>query len=97
MQEIKLAKKTAKGYVIPVGSWNLVFASTGKGMVSCGAIDVIVLDKFDYPAARVKSSTGGKIETIDDLLSGTIKDANAAAKKRGIVEGMSGKEALEKL
>ena len=97
MQEIKLARKSAKGYVIPIGFWNLVFASTDKGLISCGAIDVFALDKYAYPAARVRSSTGGKIETIDDLLSGIIKDANSGAKKMGIVEGMRGKEALEKL
>ena len=96
-KKIKLAKKTADGYVIPLGPFNLVAVVTDKGMLSCGAFDVMAMDKHSYPAARVKSATGGLIATIDDLLSGTVKDVNTAATKLGITVGMSGRETLDKM
>ena len=87
----------ADGYVIPLGPANLVVVVGKGGMVGCGAFDVEALEKFGYPAARVKPTRGSSIADIEDLLSGEIKDANAAAAKLGIVVGMSGKEALDLL
>jgi uncharacterized protein YunC (DUF1805 family) len=95
--KVHLTKKQADGFVIPLGSVNLVNVVTDEGMVGCGAFDVAALDKFGYPAARVKPSRGDSIATIDDLLTGVIKDANAAAVKKGIKVGMSGREALDLL
>lgn len=85
----------AEGYVIPLGPANLVVVVTKKGLVGCGAFDVAALEKFDYPAARVKPTRGSSIANVDDLLSGEIKDVNAAASKLGIRIGMKGREALE--
>lgn len=96
-KKIKLAKKKADGYIINLGPFNLVAVVTDKGMLSCGAFDVMAMDKYSYPAARVKSATGSPIATIDDLLAGIVKDANAAATRLGIEVGMSGKEALDKM
>ena len=92
---VLLTNKQADGYVIPLGILNLVNVVTDTGMVGCGAFDILALDNFGYPAARVKSATGCGIATIDDLLSGLVKDANAAAIKRGVKVGMTGREALD--
>lgn len=87
----------AEGYVIPLGPANLVVVVAKRGMVGCGAFDVEALEKFGYPAARVKPTQSDSIANIEDLLSGEIKDANAAAAKLGVKVGMSGKEALDLL
>jgi uncharacterized protein YunC (DUF1805 family) len=94
-EKVQLKSKQADGFVIPLGSLNLVGAITDAGMVGCGAFDVSALDNFGYPAARVRSATGGAIATIEDLLNGLVKDANAAATKLGIITGMTGREALD--
>ncbi len=87
----------AKGYVIPLGPANLVLVVAERGMIGCGAFDVQALEKFDYPAARVKPTRGGSIASLEDLLSGEIKDANAPAAELGIEAGMSVREALDLL
>jgi len=96
-QKVQLGRKQADGYCISLGPANLVFVITDLGMVGCGAFDVMALDAFSYPAARVKSTTGNPIVTIDDLLSGMVKDTNHEAVKLGIHTGMAGKEALDLL
>lgn len=96
-RKVQMAGKQADGYVIPLGPVDLVAVVTDTGMVGCGAFDVVALDNFGYPAARVRSPHGGPISTIEDLLAGTVKEANAAAARRGIAAGMSGQEALELL
>ena len=94
---VKLAGKQARGYVIPLGPANLVFIVTDKGMVGCGAFDVVVLNSFDYLAARVRPSKGSSIASFEDLLNGIVKEANPAAEKRGVRMGMSGRQALDLL
>lgn len=96
-EKVQLTDKQADGYVIPLGPVNLVNAVTDSGMVGCGVFDVLALDKFGYPAAQVKSIGGSSISTIDDLLAGVVKDVNAAAIKRGVKIGMSGREALDRI
>lgn len=92
---VPLARKQADGYVISLGSVKLVNVVTDKGMVGCGAYDVLALDKFGYPAARVRPTRGSSIASVDDLLVGEVKDVNAAAERLGVRVGMSGREALD--
>jgi uncharacterized protein YunC (DUF1805 family) len=95
--KVKLDRKEADGYIIPLGKINLVNVVTDVGMVGCGAFDVAALNNFGYPAAKVRPAQGGSIATIDDLLQGIIKEVNSAAEKLGLKVGISGKEALELL
>jgi uncharacterized protein YunC (DUF1805 family) len=94
-QQVQLTAKQADGYIIPIGKANIVCAITDVGMVGCGAFDVMALDAYAYPAVKVKSSSGGSIATIDDLLAGTVKEVNNEAAKLGIKTGMTGREALD--
>jgi uncharacterized protein YunC (DUF1805 family) len=96
-QKVDLGGKKARGFVYPLGPVNLVGVVTDHGMVGCGAFDVAALEKSSYPAARVRPSKGDSVATIDDLLDGIVKDANAPAQARGVTVGMTGREALGKL
>ena len=94
-ENVKLKGKVAEGFVVPLGPVNLVAVITDQGMVGCGAFDVAALNNFSYPAVKVKALSGKPIATIDDLLNGTVKEANAEAAKLGVTVGMSGREALD--
>ena len=95
--KIKLTKKEADGFVIPLGPANLVAIKTDIGMVGCGAFDIAALDSFSYPAAKVRPVIGPSIVDTDDILKGIVKEANRSAMGRGIRTGMTGKQALELL
>ncbi len=95
--EVRLSRKTADGFVIPLGPANLVAVKTDVGMVGCGAFDVAALDSFSYPAAKVRPALGPSIVNTDDILNGIVKEANRSAMGRGIKTGMTGREALELL
>jgi len=94
---VHLPHKEAKGIVVPLGPANLVAVITDIGLVGCGAFDVAALDSFSYPAAKVRPSIGPSIANTDDILNGIVKEANRCAMGRGIKNGMTGREALEKL
>ncbi|PKL61337.1 MAG: DUF1805 domain-containing protein [Methanomicrobiales archaeon HGW-Methanomicrobiales-2] len=97
-ETVRLTGKDADGYVIPLGPVNLVAVVTDAGMVGCGAFDVDALEKFGYPAARVKpAGSASSIDSVEDLLRGEIKGANRHACERGVTVGMTGREALDRL
>jgi uncharacterized protein YunC (DUF1805 family) len=94
---VKLTRKVAEGFIIPLGPANLVAIKTDVGMIGCGAFDVAALDSFSYPAAKVRPSIGPSVVDTDDLLKGIVKEANRSAMGRGIKNGMTGRAALELL
>jgi len=94
-KKIQLSNGEAQGYSAPCGPFNVIFATTGKGMIACGAFDVIALEKFNFPA--VKMTKEGGIKTIDGLTEAHAVLVNTLAQAQGITEGMSGLECLEKL
>jgi uncharacterized protein YunC (DUF1805 family) len=96
-EKIRLQNSNGIGYVVPLGPVNLVWVIAVNGIVGCGAFDVEALQKFSYPAARVRPIGGTSIETLEDLLTGEIKDANQAATQFGVSIGMRGKDALDRL
>ena len=83
--------------VLPIGPVKLVYARTDKGLLTCGAIDPAPLGNFGIPSARVKPASGGSIGSLEDLLAGTVREANNKAAELGITVGMSGRDALAKL
>lgn len=95
IEKIQLKNKQAEGFVIPLGALNLVGVVTDIGLAGCGAFDVSALENFNYPAVRVRSEKGVPIATIEDLLSGIVKDVNKGAVGLGIRVGMTGREALD--
>ena len=89
--------RTVDVVVQPIGPVNLVYARTERGILACGAIDPAALEKFGIATARVKPATGGSIGTLDDLLAGEVREANAPAQVLGIQPGMTGRAALARL
>jgi len=96
-ERISLKHSEGRGFVIPLGQVSLVGVVASRGLVGCGAIDVAALERFSYPAAQVRPSSGPSISTVADLLSGVVKEVNEGAKRAGVAVGMSGKEALDLL
>ena len=96
-KKVRLSKKEADGFVIPLGPANLVAVMTDTGLVGCGAFDVAALDSFSYPAVKVRPAIGPSIVDTNDILTGIVKEANRSAMSRGIRTGMTGKQALELL
>jgi uncharacterized protein YunC (DUF1805 family) len=97
VDQFTISGKKFEGHVIPIGPVNLVFARAEKGLVGCGAIDVIALEKFQVPAAKVRPVGTTSVSTIDELLAGEIVAVNQYAQPSGITIGMSGKDALIRL
>lgn len=94
---IEVAGKKATAFVLPAGPVSLVYAITDRGLIACGLIDISVLERFNFPALRIKARGKPLIASAEDLLAGEVKDMNAQAAALGLKPGISGREALEAL
>ena len=92
-----IAGRDAEVLVLPLGPVSLVYARTERGVLACGALDPAALERFGIPAARVRPTSGSSIGSLDDLLAGEVREANAPAQALGIVPGMAGRDALARL
>ncbi len=95
--KVQLDEKNADGYIIPMGPIRSVSVVTDVGMVGCGIFDAAAMNNYGYPAAIVKSSRDGLIETIDDLLEGIVGEVNPAAERIGLKVGITGRDAANLL
>ncbi len=66
-------------------------------MVGSGVFDVAAMNNYGYPAAIIRPSNGDRIETIDDLMDGTVVKVNSAAEKLGLNVGITGRAAVNML
>ncbi len=96
-QKIKIDDKELTGHLVELGPVNLVFAVGKTGLAGCGAFDVDVLDKFDYPAVKIAGPANAGIKNIQDLINGTVKHANKKALKIGIKPHDKADSALKRL
>lgn len=63
----------------------------GKGYVMCGYLNLETAEKLGQAAAIVSG-----VKDFDDVLNGKVSAATSHARKLGIAEGMSGREAIQR-
>ncbi len=90
--DVELDGKKGVGMEITLPKANLVLVKGTKGFVMCGYLNVDVAEKMGEAAAVVRG-----VKTVDDLLKANVAAVTAAAQKRGVKVGMTGKEALTHL
>jgi len=86
-ERVPLQNSIGEGFVIPLGPVNLVGVVARNGMVGCGAVDVAALEKFGYPAARVRPSTGTKIEKLLTSFPDSSRRPTAVHRDSGSARG----------
>jgi uncharacterized protein YunC (DUF1805 family) len=67
---------------------------TNQGIVGCGAYDVACLDTFGHIVAIARGTPEKPLVYPEDLFDKKIVAVTTHARKVGIREGMTGKEAL---
>ncbi|MCS4541554.1 MAG: DUF1805 domain-containing protein [Euryarchaeota archaeon] len=92
VKPIELKNGVVTGIKIDLPKAPLILIFGKKGFVMCGYLNIQTAEKFEIAAALV---TG--VLNFEDVLEAQIKSASSEAKKLGIIEGISGREALERL
>ncbi len=82
----------ALGIKIELGNAPLLLIKAEKGFVMCGFLNVSAADSVGEAAARVSG-----VNSFEEVLEARIVEATEKAKGLGITEGLTGREALEKM
>ncbi|MFN0118163.1 MAG: YunC family protein [Elusimicrobiota bacterium] len=90
--DIDLNGQIIKGIEIKFSKAPLVLAKAKSGFVMCGYLNLETAEKLGDAAAVVRG-----VMTVEDLLKAKIQGFTSFAAQKGVKEGMTGKEALEKM
>lgn len=89
IEQIYLEKGTGIGLKMDMEYAPLLVIRARHGFVMCGYLNMEIANKLGDVAVRV---TG--VRSFEDVLNAKAADVSEAAKKMGIISGMSAKEAL---
>jgi uncharacterized protein YunC (DUF1805 family) len=92
IEQIPLKNGVAQGLKFDMPHAPLLVIKAARGFVMCGYLDMAMANRLGDIAAKV---TG--VKTFEDVLNSKIIEASEEAKKLGIQEGITGREALEKM
>jgi len=96
MVPVKVGETVAIGFTVELPKTRILAVSTAKGYIMCGLIDLARLDTL-RPERRILAARVTHVRTIEDLLAGAVDEVSQEARRLGIVEGMTGLQALEKM
>ena len=92
VEQIQLGHGTALGVKVELPKAPLVMIRASKGFAMCGYLNMESVNKTGEVAVRV---TG--VKSFDDVLNAKVVNISDEARKLGISEGMTAREALEKM
>ncbi len=87
----------AMGLAVSWTDCQFVMIVADKGLVSCGVIDVEVMNRFGAAIAITRGTPEKPLVTADDLLAATVAEVTDKAAEYGVQPGMTGQEALDLL
>ncbi len=96
MVPVTVGDTVAIGITVELPKTRILAVSTAKGYIMCGLIDLARLDRL-RPERRILAARVTHVRTIPELLAGTVDEVSQDARRLGIVEGMTGLQALEKM
>lgn len=89
---IELKGGAALGVRVDLPEAPLVLIRARKGFAMCGYLNMEAVDRMGEVAVR---ATG--VRTFEDLLQARVVGVSARARELGIVEGVTAREALERM
>lgn len=92
IEQIQLSTGIALGVKVDLPRAPLVMIRAGKGFAMCGYLNMESVNKTGEVAVRV---TG--VKSFDDVLNAKVVNVSDEARKLGMAEGMTAREALEKM
>jgi len=70
---------------------------TSKGLVGCGIYDIRSANEFNLAVAIARGTPQKPLREPEDLFPAKILEVSKAAEALGVVPGMTGREAVEKM
>jgi uncharacterized protein YunC (DUF1805 family) len=92
VEQIRLSNGIALGVKVDLPKAPLVMIRAAKGFAMCGYLNMESVNKTGEVAVRV---TG--VKSFDDVLNAKVANVSDEARKLGVTDAMTAREALEKM
>jgi uncharacterized protein YunC (DUF1805 family) len=92
VEQIQIRNGTAMGIKVEMKTAPLLVITARPGFVMCGYLNMEATEKLGDVAARVSG-----VKTFEDVLNAKVNATSSAATELGIKEGITGREALERM
>lgn len=89
-RELRINGTKVRGLKVDLHGTPLLLMVAPKGYIMCGYLNLETAEKLGQAAAIVKG-----VKSFDDVLNAKIVQITSGARKLGVLEGMSGREALK--
>lgn len=89
----EIGGKLYTGISVQLPKTTLLVISNDIGYIMCGALDVGLLNERLSDRQIIAGRAVG-VKTLEDLLNAPLESVTDEARKRGIIPGMTGKDAL---
>lgn len=94
LEPVQVGGHILVGVEVKLPKTTLLSISTDKGYIMCGALDIGLLNEKLADRQIIAARAVG-VRTIAQLLAAPMESVTIEAEKLGIVQGMSGAEALQ--
>jgi len=92
IEQIQLENGCALGLRFEMQKYPLLVIRAEKGFLMCGYLNVGAAETLGDTAVRVKG-----VQSFEDMLKAQVVEATQLARELGIIPGITGREALEKM
>ncbi len=89
----EIGGKLYTGISVQLPKTTLLVISNDIGYIMCGALDVGLLNERLFDRQIIAGRAVG-VKTLEELLNAPLESVTDEARKRGIIPGMTGKDAL---
>jgi len=96
LETVPVADKLCVAISVKLPKTTLLSIIAPQGYLMCGLLAVDRLDEL-HPEREIIAARVTGVKTIPDLLAAKVDAVTKAARERGIAEGMTGQEALQKM
>lgn len=96
MVPVALGRGTATGVEVKLPGTTLLAVATDKGYIMCGALDVGLLNER-LAERRIVAGRAVGVRTLEELLEAPLESVTIEARAQGIVPGMKGRDAVERM
>ncbi|MDO7908489.1 DUF1805 domain-containing protein [Paenibacillus sp. JX-17] len=96
MEPIRVGDSVLIGVEVKLPKTTLLSISTSRGYIMCGALDIGLLNEV-LGSRQIIAARAIGVRTLEQLLNAPMESVTKEAEAIGVLPGMSGYEALEKM
>jgi uncharacterized protein YunC (DUF1805 family) len=94
LMPFEIAGKLYKGVSVQLPKTTLLVIAGQEGYIMCGALDIGLLNER-LGNRRIIAGRAVGVRTFEELLNAPLESVTDEAKRRGIIPGMIGKDAIQ--